>query len=656
MHRFVFSLIAVTASTLLLRAQSEADRLKSALATAATDSSKIAIYISLHDVLAEVDTTQSKDYLLKALALGERNPNKTFVCRVYLKLSKHFRQRGKLSDAKHAQMKVAQACSEIKMIEAALNSERGILNQLEGKYDSAVHFFLKALAIDESMGNDEKSANSLNNIANIYWELERFDDALDYYNRALSIYENSGNEKETGDILGNIGLIYRSKNNYEKALEYYNKSLAIDRKYGNRLSEAINLQNIAVLYTKTNDTDKAMEFMMASNALSRKIDDQIGVLYTDHGIATIYFDRGDYDKAITALQSALLLAQKLNIKEEIKDLYESLALAYEKKNGFKTALEYRKKFEVAKDSLSGESFATRIKELEVKYESEKKDKRITLLAKEKELQATESKRQATLKNAFIIGFLLVVLLASVITYSLRQRMKSQALLASKMAELNDATFKQRLGELEMKALRAQINPHFLFNCMNSINRMILSGDNENASIYLTKLSKFVRLILENTESNRVSLESELSLVESYIQMEELRFKGRIDYEITVDQSVETDNAYLPPMVLQPFVENAIWHGLMHKEKDRPGQIKIGVKENNEALICTIEDNGVGRIRSQELQDKNMFKTKSMGIKITEDRLKLLTKKRWKELIRIVDLKDAYDTAMGTRVEISIPLV
>jgi tetratricopeptide (TPR) repeat protein len=178
-------------------------------------------------------------------------------------------------------------------------------------------------------------------------------------------------------------LIYRSKNNYEKALEYYNKSLAIDRKYGNRLSEAINLQNIAVLYTKTNDTDKAMEFMMASNALSRKIDDQIGVLYTDHGIATIYFDRGDYDKSITALQTALLLAQKLNIKEEIKDLYESLALAYEKKNGFQRALEYRKKFEVAKDSLSGESFATRIKELEVKYESEKKDNELLCLQRKK---------------------------------------------------------------------------------------------------------------------------------------------------------------------------------------------------------------------------------------------------------------------------------
>jgi tetratricopeptide (TPR) repeat protein len=164
MFRFVLSLITL-ASALLLHAQSEVDQLKNELATAETDSSKIAIYLSLYDALAEVDTTQSKDYLLKALALGEGSPNRTLVCRVYLKLSKHFRQRGKLSDAKQAQMKVAQSCGEIKMIEAALYSERGILNQLEGKYDSAVHFFLKALAIDESMNNFEKSANSLNNIA-----------------------------------------------------------------------------------------------------------------------------------------------------------------------------------------------------------------------------------------------------------------------------------------------------------------------------------------------------------------------------------------------------------------------------------------------------------------------------------------------------------
>ena len=303
-----------------------------------------------------------------------------------------------------------------------------------------------------------------------------------------------------------------------------------------------------------------------------------------------------------------------------------------KKGAHETALDYRKRFEIAKDSLSGESFANRIKELEVKYETEKKDKQITLLAKEKELQAKESQRQATLKNTFIIGFLLVTLLTIVITYTLRQRMKSQRLLAEKTTELNESNFRQRLTELEMKALRAQINPHFIFNCMNAINRMILNGDTENASRYLTKLSKLIRMILESTEANRVSLESELSLVESYIQMEELRFKKRIDYEITVDQSIEADSAYLPPMVLQPFIENAIWHGLMHQEKDKPGHIKIGVKENNEALICTIEDNGVGRLRSQELKEKTAFKMKSMGIKITEDRLNLLTKKRWKELI------------------------
>jgi LytS/YehU family sensor histidine kinase len=177
--------------------------------------------------------------------------------------------------------------------------------------------------------------------------------------------------------------------------------------------------------------------------------------------------------------------------------------------------------------------------------------------------------------------------------------------------------------------------------------MILSGDNENASIYLTKLSKFVRLILENTESNRVSLESELSLVESYIQMEELRFKGRIEYEITVDQSVETDNAYLPPMVLQPFVENAIWHGIMPKENG--GTVTVSVEQRESNICCTIDDNGIGR----EVSKQNKFSGEaathqSKGIHLTQSRLDLdnILYKR-NATVETKDKRDAQGKSLGT---------
>jgi LytS/YehU family sensor histidine kinase len=234
-------------------------------------------------------------------------------------------------------------------------------------------------------------------------------------------------------------------------------------------------------------------------------------------------------------------------------------------------------------------------------------------------------------------------------------MKNQFLLASKNEEIKEVNFKRQLSELEMKALRAQINPHFLFNCMNSINRMILTGETENASLYLTKFSKLVRLILENAERTNVSLENELNLLESYIQLEELRFKGKIGYKISVDEALEKENTFLPSMVLQPFVENAIWHGLMHKQADEKGIINIDIREENDRLLCTIEDNGVGREKAQQLREKSVLKNKSMGMKITEERLRLLSQERLEQLIRVTDLKDALDHALGTRVEINIPL-
>ena len=136
--------------------------------------------------------------------------------------------------------------------------------------------------------------------------------------------------------------------------------------------------------------------------------------------------------------------------------------------------------------------------------------------------------------------------------------------------MKESDFKRQASELEMKALRAQINPHFFFNCMNAINLMIRKGDSENACLYLSKFSKLVRLILENAEAAAVTLESEMALLESYIQLEELRFPGKINYSLSVDESIGIQNTYLPSMVLQPVIENAIWHGIVHKENDEKG--------------------------------------------------------------------------------------
>jgi len=204
-------------------------------------------------------------------------------------------------------------------------------------------------------------------------------------------------------------------------------------------------------------------------------------------------------------------------------------------------------------------------------------------------------------------------------------------------------------------MQAQINPHFIFNCMNSINQMILDGDNPNASKYLTKFGKLIRMVLENTESTEVSLKDELTLLEAYIQLEALRFHGEIQHKINVKGDIDLENTYLPSMVLQPFVENAIWHGLINRKDSGNGQIQISIEHQGEQLVCQIEDNGVGRQKAFELQQRSVYKTKSLGLKITEERLRLLSKELQRQLIHITDLTDQAGEALGTRVTVNIPI-
>ncbi len=162
-------------------------------------------------------------------------------------------------------------------------------------------------------------------------------------------------------------------------------------------------------------------------------------------------------------------------------------------------------------------------------------------------------------------------------------------------------------------------------------------------------------MLENAETTEVSLKNEVALLGAYIQLEALRFKGNIDHQIEIQEAIDLEHTDLPSMVLQPFVENAIWHGLMHKQESDNGEINISISRKDEQLVCTIEDNGVGRQKAFELQQKSIWKSKSLGLKITEERLKLLSKELQRQLIRIIDLKDPSGQPTGTRVIVNIPM-
>ena len=216
-------------------------------------------------------------------------------------------------------------------------------------------------------------------------------------------------------------------------------------------------------------------------------------------------------------------------------------------------------------------------------------------------------------------------------------------------------FREELAEVKLEALRSQMNPHFLFNSLNSIDNYILSNNPREASEYLSKFSKLVRKILEFSKIKTVSLKDELDTLKHYIQMEQMRFRQKFEYDINIDETIETEKLFVPPLLLQPYVENAIWHGMMHIE-DRIGLLSIKVSRSNEYIIVVIEDNGIGREKSRSIKSKSATKRKSYGIKINEDRIRLNNElSQLGGSVEILDRIDHHRQTCGTKVIVTLPV-
>jgi ligand-binding sensor domain-containing protein/two-component sensor histidine kinase len=247
----------------------------------------------------------------------------------------------------------------------------------------------------------------------------------------------------------------------------------------------------------------------------------------------------------------------------------------------------------------------------------------------------------------------VVLLIALGTYSLYRYRVNQLRKKQKMKSEYD----KKLANVEMSALLAQMNPHFLFNSLNSIDSYIIRNESKKASEYLNNFARLMRLILQNSRSNYISLKDELEALELYLQMESLRFKNKFSYAIDVDETLDTCTIVIPPMLIQPYVENAIWHGLMHKTNGEEGKVELILCKSEDNLLCIIRDNGIGRKRAAELKEQKVNNHKrSMGMQITEDRIEIINKLyNINASVHIYDVEDELGGAKGTRVELTIPV-
>ena len=532
------------------------------------------------------------------------------------------------------------------LMAVVLNS-MGINQMQRSLYPQALDTYLSAANIYEKRQNTKNGtyASILNNIGLLYNRLKDTVNALDYYQKSLELSKSLDYEFSVANTLTNIGSLYDYNGKSQLALDYYYKAYDIMSRLKNTYGIASALTNIGITQVNLKNYDIAIKELSNSIALFEELQNTYNLAVVHQNIGVALFENqklgpSRYKEAKFHFNKAITYAKESNNLETLANTLEYLSEMSAAQNNYKTAYSEFKEAIKLKDSIISIEKKEEIARLEVTYEYEKKQVALEA-AHEQELALNEAeiKRQKIVNNAFIIGGIGVII-ASLIGFFLYRR-KKEADAKSKEAEFN-----AKVSDTELKALRSQMNPHFIFNSLNSIGDFILKNDINTASDYLSKFAKLMRMTLENSEKKEILLEDDIVLLKTYLDIERKRFNNNFDYSIEVSDDIDAENTLVPPMILQPFLENSIIHGLANKEES--GHINIYFKLVDEMLTCIVDDDGIGREKSIAVS-RNLDK-KSMGMSITKSRIDIINKKfKTKGGIKIVD-KDK-----GTRVEVSLPI-
>lgn len=576
-------------------------------------------------------------------------------------------------------------------------------------YEKALQYYLDAQCIFEE-SNDPGQAYALINIAVIYRRLRHYDEALKYLNWAKELFAEQGNINAVGMSLFRIASVYYDKKDREMYLETLFKAKDIFSQVGNDYFLSLIYDHLVDEYKLIEDYDQALVYLNKMLDFGKRSGTTDAVGRALQGIATVYYAKKDYQSALDYFrQSECVFSGKK--KEFIQHIYSDYIRVFGRMNEPDSVEKYVYAYKSLSDSLINEQMIQAIAEIRTKYDSEKKEKEITLLNLENEKKQNRLKllgqlnqianlklQQTTIENEnyqqslqlanvetqnqknqielltlneelhqqalghemkvkclmtviFIIVFLAVVVSSYFVLLGFRTRKKKdEALLKQTAAEL-----RSRLMEINMKAINFQLNPHFIFNCVHSIKTLLGQSKVEESMACLQKFSHLTRLMLEVMSKKEIPLENELEIIVSYMELEKMRYLKAFTYNIVVDPQVNVQATMVPPLILQPFVENSIKHGFVNQGISYNMLIKIGVK--SDMLFCDIVDNGIGLSVNAAHCNTSGFKRESLGLKLTEDRLRIINEiNRTCASFTIRDAKEENPGSTGTVVSLFLPYI
>ncbi len=510
-----------------------------------------------------------------------------------------------------------------------------------GNIAQGLDMLFQCLRMFEQQGNLAEVARTCTNIAYCYTYEEEHEKAMQFRERALQLNLQLKDDAGIAQGYFNYGVHFIRTREYEKALDMFRKSLSIREKAGNRVTMSECYSRIGLIYNWVEAFDSSVYYCRKALSIQEAAGHADGMVNSYITLGSAYNRMGQYGPADEMIHKALEVARKMGSPEYISKSELQLSEILFNRGEYKEAMVHHREYVVYKDTASNQQVRKLALSKQFQYEF---DRKATVMKAEHEkkqaLAAAEVRKQRVLSNSVLLGSLMTGLFSFIQIRSYNRRKK--------------ISFERQVSEVEMKALRSQMNPHFIFNALQSVNDFILKKDMANASKFLIKFSKLMRSVLENSMHREVSLEKDLASLELYMQLESTRLDKPFSYEIVVDENLDRDSILVPPLILQPFVENSIWHGL--KNKMDPGKIRIEIREKNDAISCIIEDNGVGRELATRMKQPSPEKRESLGMKLTRERLKILEKfNNFRSKLEITDLKDALNNPMGLRVELSLPL-
>lgn len=486
--------------------------------------------------------------------------------------------------------------------------------------------------------------------------LGQINPAFDAYQKAYDLATANRITPKQADLSSKLAEYYARTNEPQKAEDLYDSSLKLAEEESPQRGIK-QKEKVADYYNQSRNYEEEIQLRKrsldeleqlppeAAAGQAVEADAQVTSQAINYKIANAYIEQEKLDEAIPFLEESIEVADREDDLVTQKDATRTLSEVYSKQGVFGKALETYQQYVTVVDTLYLRKEQEIANAQKLASDLLAQQSRITGLERERELSMSQYdlavtrqklSEEASIRQQWLIYFLITGLVLTAIAAFFFYRSNKQQRLANNL--------------LALRSLRSQMNPHFIFNALNSVNNFIAKNDERAANKYLSDFSALMRSVLENSEADFIPLEKELQLIDRYMHLEHSRFPEKFEYELEVDPRIAVENFQIPPMLLQPYIENAIWHGLRYKEDK--GSLKVSLRPAEEDTISIrIEDDGIGRKRSQELKTEHQKKSTSKGMSTTRERIAILNR-MYKDKVDVT-LSDLRENGTGTVVVLTL---